>query len=198
MSIKKSLIFGHVGITLTAGLVLKKAFSHKSAHVEPNETDVGTSLNRTSTLRKVVGKMDLRILIAGSMLPDLIDKPLGQVIFKESIGNGRIYAHTLLFLIVISAIGYHLYRARQHVWLVALSFGSLLHIIEDELWLMQKTLFWPFMSVTFDKLDLDYWIGGMWYEFLHDPGVYIPEWIGIAVVVGFAAWLFYRKEVQRF
>ncbi|MFC1905905.1 metal-dependent hydrolase [Chloroflexota bacterium] len=186
------LIFGHAGITLTAGLVIKKAFHYKFEHAVEDEPSTGSSFKR------IVDKMDLRILILGSMLPDLIDKPLGQVIFRESIGNGRIYAHTLLFLIAISIAGFYLLRSRRHIWLIVLVFGCLLHIIEDEMWMMPKTLFWPFMGLTFDKLDLDYWLGSLWFEFLHDPSVYIPEWIGISVVVGFVSWLVYRKEVWRF
>jgi len=186
------LVFGHVGITLAVGLLLKKAFPYKSDHADADEPVAGSSF------RKIVDKMDLRILIVGSMLPDLIDKPLGQVILKESIGNGRIYAHTLLFLVVLSIVGFYIYRSRHHVWLVTLSFGSLLHIIEDEMWIMPKTLFWPFKGFTFDKLAPDYWLGSLWHKFLHDPSVYIPEWIGIAIVVGFGTWLVYRKEVRHF
>jgi inner membrane protein len=190
--VNKLLVFGHVGITLAAGLVLKRAFPYKPDHADADEPVAGSSF------RKIVDKMDLRILIVGSMLPDLIDKPLGQVIFRESIGNGRIYAHTLLFLIAISMIGFYLYRSRQHIWLVVLAFGSLLHIIEDEMWLLPRTLFWPFMGFTFDKLDSDYWLGSLWNKFLHDSSVYIPEWIGIAIVAGFGIWLVCRKEVRRF
>jgi hypothetical protein len=36
---------------------------------------------------------DIRLLILGSLLPDLIDKPLGHIILPEN--NGRIFAHTL-------------------------------------------------------------------------------------------------------
>ena len=61
-----------------------------------------------------------------------------------------------------------------------------------------RTLFWPFMGLSFDSLDLDYWLGGLWHEFLHVPAVYVPEWIGIAVVSGFAMFLVYKKKVKRF
>ncbi len=39
-------------------------------------------------------------MLIGSMLPDIIDKPLGGLICKETLGNGRTYAHTLLFLLL--------------------------------------------------------------------------------------------------
>jgi len=33
---------------------------------------------------------------------------------------------------------------------------------------------------------------------MHVPSVYAPEWIGIAVVIGFAIFLVYRKKITRF
>ena len=41
--------------------------------------------------------MDLRVLAFGAVLPDLIDKPIGSILFTDYYGTGRIYAHTLLF-----------------------------------------------------------------------------------------------------
>ena len=113
--------------------------------------------------------------------------------------NGRIFAHTLLFLIVISAAGLLLYRCRGSTWLVVLSFGSAMHLLEDAMWDgCLRTLFWPLGGWSFDRLDLEYWLGGLWQAFLHVPSVYVPEWTGIAAVAGFASWLVYRKNVRRF
>jgi len=33
---------------------------------------------------------------------------------------------------------------------------------------------------------------------MHVPSVYAPEWIGIAVIIGFAIFLVYRKKITRF
>ncbi len=63
--------------------------------------------------------IDVRLLMLGSILPDLIDKPLGHLIFPED--NGRIFAHSLLFVILLVLIGI---RSRK-VMTVAL--GSALH-----------------------------------------------------------------------
>nr|WP_292468287.1 metal-dependent hydrolase [Methanolobus sp.] len=39
-----------------------------------------------------------RYVAFGSLLPDIIDKPIGRFLFADSIANGRIFAHTLVFL----------------------------------------------------------------------------------------------------
>ncbi|MFP3975182.1 MAG: hypothetical protein ACLFVK_03050, partial [Dehalococcoidia bacterium] len=57
---------------------------------------------RVGAIARVI---DYRIALIGSMLPDIIDKPLGIYIFTETFSNGRIYAHTLLFFLVLLLIG---------------------------------------------------------------------------------------------
>jgi len=44
--------------------------------------------------------VSLAFLALGSMLPDIIDKPLGHIFLASSLGYGRIYSHTLLFLTI--------------------------------------------------------------------------------------------------
>jgi hypothetical protein len=41
--------------------------------------------------------IDPKYLAIGAILPDLIDKPIGSIIFASIISNGRIIGHTLLF-----------------------------------------------------------------------------------------------------
>ncbi len=75
------LLFGHLGITLGVYLGL------------------GTFISR---LRVII---DPRYLAIGALLPDLIDKPIGRVIFASTLANGRIIGHTLLFTLLIALTG---------------------------------------------------------------------------------------------
>ena len=61
----------------------------------------------------------------GSVLPDLIDKPLGFLIY-HSFGNGRLIAHTLLFNVSLLAICLYL---DKDYWLIGVA--SMLHLVED-------------------------------------------------------------------
>jgi hypothetical protein len=60
------------------------------------------SIKSAKNLQKII---DYRLVLIASILPDIIDKPLGGVILKESVGNGRIYAHTFLFLLFLFGLG---------------------------------------------------------------------------------------------
>ena len=51
-------------------------------------------------------RVDIRLLAIGSLLPDIIDKPVGQVFFRGTFSDGRIFSHTLLFLALVSLGGY--------------------------------------------------------------------------------------------
>ena len=41
----------------------------------------------------------------GAILPDLLDKPLGQILLAETINWGRIYAHTLIIAVILIIMG---------------------------------------------------------------------------------------------
>ena len=106
------LLFAHLGLTLAAGRLVRRA----GPSFEPS----------------------MAFLALGSMLPDIIDKPLGWAIYGTP-GMGRIYAHTLLFLLVLISISI-LARSRETA---SLSGGVASHLILDSMWLRPATLFWP-------------------------------------------------------
>ena len=54
-----------------------------------------------------------RYLAIGAILPDLIDKPIGEVIFASTFGNGRIVGHTLLFSLLLFLAGLYLYDKEE-------------------------------------------------------------------------------------
>jgi membrane-bound metal-dependent hydrolase YbcI (DUF457 family) len=87
------------------------------------------------------------ILIAasaiGSILPDLIDKPIGLVLFASTIGYGRLFTHSLLFSIIILIIGIVIWwRFRSFVG-IALYLGILSHQLLDSMWLEPVNWYYP-------------------------------------------------------
>jgi hypothetical protein len=46
------------------------------------------------------------------MLPDLIDKPVGIILFQDVFASGRIFSHSLLFVGVLEVAGYYIYARR--------------------------------------------------------------------------------------
>ncbi len=84
----------------------------------------------------------LRWFLLGSILPDLVDKPVGRVIFGDQFQNGRIFFHTFLFLIVLVAVGFFLWR-RGEPRLGFLAAGMALHLLLDGFWSFPETFLWP-------------------------------------------------------
>lgn len=90
----------------------------------------------------------------GAILPDLIDKPLGHFILADSLNSGRIYAHTLLMLMIFVIIGLYYWRKKSSYSVLAISAGISSHIVLDEVWKSPVTLFWP-LNGPFEMSDFE-------------------------------------------
>ena len=176
-------LFGHTGITLGVATLLSPVFTPAS------------SLGRSWFLR-LAAKLDIRVLLIGSMLPDIIDKPLGMVFLRESLNNGRIYAHTLLFLLLISVAGFILWRRSGRIWLGTLAFGSLFHLLLDEMWLSPRIILWPLFG-SFPSVEAMDWFDVYYKMLFTEPKVYIPEIIGLAILVWFVISLIRHRSLGR-
>jgi len=188
------LVLGHTGLTLGAAVLLNRAFSKYRNNQPEDNTDKHAKAdniknNAYSGLKawfvSLGNLIDIRVLFIGSLLPDIIDKPLGYLVFRETLSNLRTYSHTLLFFIFITLVGYILYRYRRQTWLLVLSSGTLAHLICDRMWLTPKTLFWPFLGTGFVEKDLGNWLTILLDILLHDPPTYIPEIAGGIIILLF-------------
>src|SRR5918996_1851568 len=93
-------------------------------------------------------RVDYRVVAVASLLPDLIDKPIGRLIFRERFESGRIFAHTLLVNVLIFCILFFM-RGRIKRQLVLIPISSLLHLAEDGIWSEPKILWWPLFGTQF-------------------------------------------------
>ena len=198
------LILGHTGITLGSAALLSGAL-RRSRFSQPKEESPqavadskNSSIGKSSWLTFLWSRVDIRLLLIGSLLPDIIDKPVGQYFFRETFSNGRIFSHTLLFLIMVTVAGLYLYRRSNREWLLVLSFGTFTHLVLDQMWLAPQTLFWPLLGFTFDREELADWVPNMLQAMLTNPEVYIPELVGAIVLFWFGLVLVRRKKVLAF
>ena len=193
------LVLGHAGITLGAAALLQSMVSRKHPFVVktsnpkqwPSRTRESVpfhdsvSTTKASPLMSLANRIDVRLLLIGSLLPDIVDKPLGQYLFRDIFNTGRILCHTLLFVVLMTLVGLLLHRSRGTGWLLVLAFGSLAHLILDEMWLTPRTLFWPFLGLTFERIELTD-LTTFLIDSLSEPTVFIAELVGATILI----WLF--------
>lgn len=94
-------------------------------------------------------RMDLRLLMLGAVLPDLIDTPIGLAAFS-AVESVRLVGHSLLFAaaaMVLVMLATRRGRPRKK-WM-PLAVGVLLHLFLDAMWADPETLWWPTLGWDF-------------------------------------------------
>ncbi len=145
-----------------------------------------------------MSRIDLRLLAFAALLPDVIDKPLGHLILPGIFDSGRIFAHTLLFTLVLLIFGLMQYRRRGRRWCLTLAMGSAGHLVLDAMWRTPRTLLWPAFGWEFPASGVtDLW-RTLWQTLTSHPAVYVPEIIGIAILAYVGLRLTKKKRLRHF
>ncbi len=197
-------LFGHIGITLGAALAItgvvvlgRKAASYRE--MQPQTGQVADSfpaaaVNRvglTSLLESLGSFMDLRLLALCSILPDIIDKPLGMFLF----GNGRIFAHSLVIALLVLVIGGFLWINYKRTAVLAVACGMAAHLILDQMWLNSSTFLWPLFGWTFPAAERSNYLATWLKDLVSVPEVYITELVGLFILALLAGTLIYKKKL---
>jgi inner membrane protein len=177
------LLFAHVGITLGAATVISGVIDKRREN--------------KSWLASLSKYLDIRFLLAGSILPDIIDKPVGWLFLKDLFSSGRIFSHTLLFLVLLAVIGAVLYKTKHQVWMLSLAVGTAFHLLLDGMWAIPGTLFWPLLGLHFSSRVVHGWLGWMFDVVFSNPAIYFAELIGLVLVSWFTLTVIGRKQVSR-
>lgn len=156
------IFFGHLGITLGVVRAAEKLF-------------------HACGWQQFAKNLSYRSVTVGSVLPDLIDKPTGRIILHETLNNGRIFCHTLLFVLLLTLTGLKIKKHRRI--LLSLSLGSFLHLLLDQMWRVPETLFWPLMGLRFPVENTEGWLWLTLRTLCEEPALFIPEMIGLALLV---------------
>lgn len=204
------LLLGHAGITLGAAVIINgiltkrcyrnakpKEISNQVACPVAKPSSGNRSLTSSSSwFTRLSNRIDIRLLLLGSLIPDIIDKPIGIYFFQSIFSNGRIYGHTLLFLFLITTVGLFLQRRYHSIWVITIAFGTLWHLILDAMWLQPETLLWPLLGVSFPQYDLSNWMNRILNILLANPQTYtLNFWVVfISEILGgvVLAWFMWR------
>lgn len=173
------IFFGHLGIA--TGIVK----SYEKIFMKNNE------LGRKNAI-------DYRFVLIGSILPDIIDKPIGAYFFRSVFHNSRIFAHTLLFSIILVVIGLYLYIKSRKSNILSLGICSGIHLILDGMWTYPIILFWPFLGFNFPRRPEGNWLDSDMIRLFTDPRCYLPELIGLIIVIFYFVKLIRNKRMKYF
>ena len=131
-------------------------------------------------------KMDLRWLLAGSILPDVIDKPLGSIFFHDTFQTHRLFSHSVLFpilgLLVVLVVTSRGTDLRKN--LIALVIGALVHLVLDAAWADPEAFWWPLFGFDFPHVA-----NSAFPELLRSMVTNPWVWVGEAAGIGYLVWL---------
>jgi hypothetical protein len=128
--------------------------------------------------------MDLRWVAVGSLLPDLIDKPIGSIMFHDVFGTHRLVAHAMVFPVVGLGVVLLVTRRRSvgRSAAIGVVIGSLFHLILDGAWADPAAFWWPLLGYEFPEVA-DSAFGPLLRRMVADPWVWAGEAVGAAYLV---------------
>jgi inner membrane protein len=197
----KMLFLAHSGIALgvavTAAGILNPVATGAASGQEISKSPVLRGLRQMNAFmaRGLAGLsrvVDIRLFVIASLLPDIIDKPLGLWLLPHTLATGRSYAHTLLFFLLILLVGTILLAIRRCTWLLLISAAVFIHLMLDAMWNTPITFYWPLYGASFPSEPTGDFIGRMLTELVNVPAVWIGDLIGLLIM----AWLLYLALVH--
>ena len=197
------LFFGHIGLTtgivkVCQNLITSGKFDRDGLSSETQSGELHNQVNsRFNKFQNQMKLIDYRFLLLGSLLPDIIDKPLW--LFTGSIfqWDGRGYSHTFLFSFVLLIAGLILALRGNKTQLLTVAAGSFFHLILDAMWQNPTALWWPFLGPIL-RGPTEGWFSGMWHSLLSNPYDYISETLGFIIILYFAVRLILSRRMKYF
>lgn len=144
--------------------------------------------------------MDLRWVLLGSVLPDLLDKPLGAVFFNDQFETHRLMGHALVFPVLglFAVLGLTKRGSALRKGLIGVVIGSLVHLVLDGAWIDAEAFMWPFFGLDFPAVA-DSAIGPLLERMVKDPLVWAGEAVGLGYCIYlWRRWLSDEGEIRRF
>lgn len=130
-------------------------------------------------------KVDIRFLMLGAALADLIDLPIGTLILADRFSTGELWAHSLLApSLYMAAVLVVTRRGRRRRAFMAVGVGWLFHLLLDGMWLNEDVFLWPFFGWELPAGQAPFWALA-WERALSDPWRWVTEAIG----AGYLIWL---------
>jgi hypothetical protein len=137
-------------------------------------------------------KVDIRFLLLGAVLGDLIDLPVGTLILADRYSTGELWFHSLILptIYLVTVLVLTRRGRRRRAWM-ALGIGWLLHLLLDGMWVSQEVFLWPFFGFDIPPGEAPFWPLA-WERALSDPWRWVCEALGVAYLV----WLWFALNLS--
>lgn len=146
-------------------------------------------------------RVNMRFLLIGAVVADVIDLPIGTVILGDRFSTGELWMHSLLIpTLFMSIVLLATRRGRRRKAWMALGVGWLFHLLLDAMWVNQEVFLWPFFGFEIPAGESPFWPLA-WDRAMSDPWRWVREVAGMA----YLAWLWFalglnhkeRRETAR-
>jgi hypothetical protein len=128
-------------------------------------------------------RIDYRFILAGAVLPDLIDGLLRLSGAIDS-ASGRGPAHSLITVIAEGVLIILLFRGERRLAVFGIAVGWLTHLAADGMWDAPKTLLWPLFGGDFEASPAEPYSWDVLRFWAH-PTTWLAELAGAALLIWF-------------
>jgi LexA-binding, inner membrane-associated putative hydrolase len=137
-------------------------------------------------------KVDMRFLLLGAVIADLIDMPIGTLILADRYSTGELWAHSLLIPSLYMAIVLLVTRrGRKRRAFMAIGVAWLFHLLLDGMWTDPDVFLWPFFGWEISPGQAPYWPMA-WERALSDPWRWVLDAVGGAYLI----WLWFAQGLN--
>ena len=143
-------VAGHVGLTLGAARGVAWGFDFARNRFARS----GRIYRKEGKRSRLRDALDDRAIAFGSLLPDILDKPIALVLAGDLVGNsGRNIGHTLIFALALIAVADALAVVLKRGLPLVVAFASAGHLALDRMWNHAQTLYWPLTGLAFPSKE---------------------------------------------
>lgn len=137
-------------------------------------------------------KVDIRFLLLGAILPDLIDLPIGTMLFADVFSTGELWMHSLIApALYMSLVLVFTRRGGRRRTFMAVGVGWLFQPLLDGVWVDQAVFFWPFFGFEIPPGETPYWPLA-WERAQNDPWRWVKDAAGLSYLV----WLWFASGLN--
>jgi inner membrane protein len=128
-------------------------------------------------------RIDYRFVLAGALLPDVVDGVLDAFVYDGPSGRGA--AHSLLVVIVVAVLVILGSRGERRLAVFGTPVGWLLHLVGDGMWNAPRTFLWPAFGTGFSPAPAEPYSWGLFTDPAGHLGTWGAELVGLLLLAWF-------------